>query len=287
MTIGRNIAAACAILTTSVIAEAGAQEKSTFHLFKPTPGELLREMSTDRPDKTESPFTVDAGHFQIEMDLINATHDHDTRGGTDTRTDNFSVATANLKAGLLNNVDLQLVFEPFTRERVSDRVAATTTSQSGFGDVTTRLKINLWGNDGGDTAFAMMPFVKFPTHQHDLGNDSIEGGVIFPLSVSLPHDWSMGLMTEFDFNRDASGSDHHLEFINSVTFSHDIYGSLAGYVEFFSLVSAEKNSDWIGTMDVGLTYGLTENLQLDAGINCGVTRAADDLNPFVGLSARF
>ncbi len=269
------------------MAEAGAQEKSTFHLFKPTPGKLLREISTDRPDKTESPFTVDAGHFQIEMDLINATHDRDTRGGTDTRTDSFSVATFNLKAGLLNNVDLQLILEPFIRERVSDHVAATTTSQSGFGDVTTRLKINFWGNDGGDTAFAMMPFVKFPTHQHDLGNDSVEGGVIFPFAVSLPHDWSMGLMTEFDFNRDASGSGHHLEFINSITFSHDICGSLAGYVEFFGLVSAEKDSDWIGTMDVGLTYGLTENLQLDAGINCGVTRAADDLNPFVGFSARF
>ncbi len=244
-------------------------------------------MSTDRPDKTESPFTVDAGHFQIEMDLINATHDRDTRDGADTRTDSFSVATSNLKAGLLNNVDFQLILQPFTRERVSDHIAATTTSQSGFGDITTRLKINLWGNDDGDTAFAMMPFVKFPTHQHDLGNDSVEGGIIFPFAVSLPHDWSMGLMTEFDFNRDAIGSSHHLEFINSVTFSHDIYGPLAGYVEFFSLVSAEKNSDWIGTMDVGLTYGLTENLQLDAGINCGVTRSADDLNPFAGLSVRF
>jgi hypothetical protein len=30
----------------------------------------LRELSTDRPDKTERPFTVDAGHFQLEMDLF-------------------------------------------------------------------------------------------------------------------------------------------------------------------------------------------------------------------------
>jgi hypothetical protein len=27
-------------------------------------------MSTDRPDKTESAYTVDAGHFQFEADLV-------------------------------------------------------------------------------------------------------------------------------------------------------------------------------------------------------------------------
>ena len=41
-------------------------DKSDYTLFNPTPRDRLREMSTDRPDKTESPFTVDAGHFQIE-----------------------------------------------------------------------------------------------------------------------------------------------------------------------------------------------------------------------------
>jgi hypothetical protein len=27
-------------------------------------------MSTDRPDKTESPYMVDAGHFPVEADLV-------------------------------------------------------------------------------------------------------------------------------------------------------------------------------------------------------------------------
>jgi len=40
--------------------------KSRYTLFNPTPRELVREMNTDRPDKTESPYTPDAGHFQIE-----------------------------------------------------------------------------------------------------------------------------------------------------------------------------------------------------------------------------
>ena len=30
----------------------------------------MRDMDTDRPDVTESPFTVDAGHIQLETDLL-------------------------------------------------------------------------------------------------------------------------------------------------------------------------------------------------------------------------
>jgi hypothetical protein len=90
-----------------------------------------------------------------------------------------------------------------------------------------------------------------------------------------------------DLVHDVSGSGHHPEFLNSVTFGHDIIGNLAGYAEFFSGVSTESGSDWIGTADVGLTYGLTKDIQLDGGVNIGITRAADDINPFLGISWRF
>ena len=45
-------------------------DKSAFHLFNPTPKELMREFATDRPDKTESAYSVDAGHFQFETDIL-------------------------------------------------------------------------------------------------------------------------------------------------------------------------------------------------------------------------
>src|ERR1039458_2338197 len=52
-------------------------DKNGYNLFNPTPDEYMREMSPDRPDKTDSPFTVDAGHFQLEMDYANFTYDRD------------------------------------------------------------------------------------------------------------------------------------------------------------------------------------------------------------------
>ncbi len=262
-------------------------DKSQYTLFNPTPAEYLREMSTDRPDKTESPFTVDAGHIQIETDLVSYTRDHDRSGDGNTRVDAWAITPVNFKIGLCNRTDLQIVVETYNHITTRDRSAGTRIRQSGFGDITNRLKINLWGNDGGPTAMAAMPFVKFPTSQDEIGNNSVEGGLILPLAVELPAGWSMGVMTEFDLNRNENGGGHHVEFVNTITLSHDIVGNLGGYVEFFSAVSAVSGSKWVGTADVGLTYAVTDNIQFDAGVNIGITRSADDINLFLGLSWRF
>jgi hypothetical protein len=42
---------------------------------------------------------VDAGHFQVEMDLVNGFLDEDRAGGGDQRTEIWAVAPMNLKLG--------------------------------------------------------------------------------------------------------------------------------------------------------------------------------------------
>lgn len=280
------VIAVCAAATHSVSA-ADVADKSQFTLLNPTPRELMRELSTDRPDLTESPYTVDAGHFQFELDLLNYTFDRYNSARSNTRDESLSVSTINAKVGLWNNVDLQLVVPVYNRVRSHDLTTGAVTRDDGFGDLITRLKVNLWGNDGGKTAFAIMPFVKMPTASSGLGNGFVEGGVILPLAVELPAGWGMGTMVEVDAVRNGVGSGYHAEIIQTVTFAHDIVGPLGGYVEFFSLLSTESGAGWVASVNTGLTYGLTSDIQLDCGINVGVTRSAPDLNPFVGITFRF
>lgn len=263
----------------------GAVNKSPYHLFNPTPRNEMREMSTDRPDKTESPYTVDAGHIQVETSILDYTNDQHNSEGSQEEIEAVGIMDTNLKLGLTNNSDIQWVFTPYTYEKTRNETKKNV--KQGFNDMQLRLKVNLWGNDEGTTALALMPFVKFPTNEDDLGNDAYEGGLIVPLGVSLPNDWNMGLMAEFDFNENTLDGDYHTEYIQSITFSHAIIGNLNGYIEFFSNVSAEEGSEWVATIDGGLTYALNQDIQLDAGVNLGVTRAADDINPFVGLSMRY
>lgn len=263
-------------------AEPAPADKTQYHLFNPTPREILRPLTTDRPDVTESPITVDAGRFQVEMDIVNYTRDDE--GGV--RTESLVAGSLNLKAGLLHNVDLQIIVDSYVRERT--RVApGPTTTTDGFGDITTRLKINFWGNDGGPTALAVMPFLKVPTASGGLGNDSVEGGLIVPFAFELPGEWSVGLMAEFDFLRNATGDGYHTDFVNTVSFGHDIVGDLAGYVEFVSVATTETGGDWRGFLSLGLTYGLCPNSQLDLGVIVGLNRAAEDVNPFLGFSFRY
>ncbi len=274
-----------ALVVPNMMGAAAAEPMDRRHytLFNPTPRELMRELSPDRPDLTEGPYTVDAGHFQIEMDAMNYSRDRE-RG---IRTESLNLGVVNLKAGLCHSADLQLVLEPYTAVRIRDRDAGTSDRHRGFGDITTRLKVNVWGNDSGATALAVMPFVKFPSNQDNLGNNAVEGGLIVPFAAELPAGWRLGAMTEVDFMEDADGSGYHPEFINTIAFGHDIVGKLAGYVEFFSLVSTERHARWVGAVGLGLTYRLSADVQLDGGLNIGVTRSADDFNPFLGISWRF
>jgi hypothetical protein len=264
-----------------------APNKSAFTLFNPTPADQMRELSTDRPDQTESPFTVDAGHFQVELDFVNYTYDRDTAGGADVRSRAWLFAPVNLKLGLLNCVDLQVMLDPQVRVRVEDRVARTTEKASGFGDATTRLKVNIWGNDGGKTALALMPFVKWPLSASSLRNGKTEGGLIVPLAVDLAEGWSLGLMTELDFVRNGANTGYDREWVNSVTVSHDLAEKIGCYVELVAITGSAPGFKWQGQLDVGFTYALRPNVQLDAGCNFGVTKSAPDYQPFVGLSYRY
>jgi hypothetical protein len=257
-----------------------AADKSRYHLFNPTPRDLMREMSTDRPDTTESPYTVDAGHYQAEMSFFDYSRDR----SDGVRTEAWAFGAMNLKAGLLNNVDLQVVFDAYTEERT--RESGITDTVTGFSDVTVRLKTNLWGNEGGKTAFAIMPFVKIPTGT-ELSNDHWEGGVILPLAVSLTDRIGLGIMLEADFVHDDERGGYDVEWVHTATLGFDLTEKLGLYVEYAGVASQEEEFDYQASFDAGVTFGATENLVFDAGIRVGLNEAAEDFGAFTGMSIRF
>jgi hypothetical protein len=261
--------------------------KSRYTVFNPTPVELMRELSTDRPDRTESPYTVDAGHVQIETEPFSYTGNRDGSKRNRVEVDSFTLASINAKLGLTNRTDLQLVLDTYTSTRTKDRSDGSTTRQRGVGDLTARLKYNLFGNDEGPIAAALLPFLTFPTSEDDLGTDGIEGGLIVPVAMELPAGFGLGLMTEVDLLRNADSSGRHYDFIYSATINRELFGSLAGYIEIFNVDSKEEGVDSASTLDFGFTLGIGANAQFDAGVNLGLSEDADDVNPFVGFTRRF
>lgn len=280
--IARGSLAVAAVCVATGSASAGGMDKSRYNLFNPTPDAGLRDMATDRPDKTESPYTVDAGRLQIEMDLVAYTRDR-AAGSTSETVD---VLPFNLKIGLTSVSDIQVVYGGYSHVRF-DRPGATKLTDDGGGDVLIRYKHNLWGNDGGRTALSLMPFVKIPTSSLAGANDDVEGGLIVPLAIDLTDGLGLGLMTEIDLVREDQGSGYAPVFISTAVLSKDLTDKLGLFAEIYGERSADDGAHTIVTIGAGVTYAVTDHLQLDTAVNVGVTEAADDINVFAGMSRRF
>lgn len=250
---------------------AGPPLIAAFLGFAVCPAAELRPLSTDRPDVTESPHTVDAGHFQFEMELANWSRDGSNR--------EFSLGELNTKIGLNPSTDLQLVLPFYTRVRDGDE---------GFGDVQIRLKHNLWGNGGdGPTALALMPYIKLPTANGDLGNDEFEGGMIIPFGFEGPAGWNFGIQGVLDIEADDDDSGHHLAVLASATGSHALTENTAMFLELVGVLSAESDSDGEAYFNTGVTWAPTPTWQLDGGIRVGLTNSSTDFTPFLGVSTKF
>jgi hypothetical protein len=260
-------------------------DKSGFTLLNPTPRVFMRVMSTDRPDMTESPYTVDAGHVQVELSFADWTYDHRNADEQTVRT--LAVAPMLLKVGLLNDVDLQVGLDPYTRQRTTDRATDTSETSDGFGDTAVRLKVNLWGNDAGEAALALMPFVKLPTAPDDLGNGEVEGGLIVPFAIALPNEFALGLMGEVDINRSAANDRYVVDFVHTATLGRPLVGELGAFIEYAGFLNLNGDEDYRGYFNTGLTYALTPDVQFDAGARVGLTEAADDFGVFAGVSLRY
>jgi hypothetical protein len=255
-------------------------DKSGYSLLNPTPKDQMRELSTDRPDTTESPYSVDAGHFQVELEALS--FGRDKSGGSTTKTFSSSV---NVKAGITNRSDVQVILEFYRNVHVSG--IGIDDDEIGVGDMDVRYKFNLWGNDDGPSALAVMPFITVPTHSEDFGSSrDLEGGIILPFATELDGGWNLGVMLEMDLIRNDADDGYTVSWLQSVTASHQIIGDLAGFLEFVNISSADDDAASEAYFDAGITYGFSDDIQFDAGTNIGLTQASEDVRLFLGVSVR-
>lgn len=261
---------------------AGAQsmDKTAYNLFNPVPDDQLRPLSSQAYDGFMDARTLDAGHFQLESDLIN----YDFNSSTPYRyyRDEYNWEPR-LSVGLLNNVDF------FVRPEYETRSPDFKSDSSEFGRITTGTKVNLWGNDGGTTALAVRPYLSIPTD----GGDVLGGGDI-ALLVRLPRGFSLKFDSEFyatENDQDAlfAGFDNGMSINKSLCAKADAYWYLN------TTVTSDPNQVWYGYTGFGLDYNFTGNLQMFAGIGFGLTSSgwvygetrAYDYNPRLGFVWRF
>jgi hypothetical protein len=278
----RRAILALALIVAGSAAQAG--DKSHYTLFNPTPNNLLRDMSTDRPDTTESPFTIDAGRVQIEMNLFGYARSYADPMGSITET--YEFATTNIRIGLTNAAEIGIVFQPHGIARMFPPLMRS----SGPGNIHIRAKFNLWGNDNfdksGDTAFALLPYMSFPVDStNGVSSGAVEGGLLLPLAVQLSETFGLGINAGIEAVENDAASGHHAETILTAALAQEWTDRFGTYYEVAAHFNTESGDAVV--LGTGFTLALSDNVQLDAGVNFGITDAADRINPFIGVSARF
>jgi hypothetical protein len=278
-------AIAALVVLVSWPAEAEEPDKSGYTLFDPTPDDLMRKFAPDRPTKGYSVRTIDAGHFELETDLVSYTYSH-TPGVT---THNIQAFDPTLKLGLTNWMDFEVQFNGLQYARsFGDAVVGNLTDTTGFGDVFLRSKINLLGNDSGPVGFALIPYVKLPSSTPGISNGAVEGGLIAPLALR-PGDFIVTLMTEIDDLKSANGNGRYTNFVNLVSASHPVprLEGVNATVELFSSAGTDPATPPVYTLDFGMNFRLDQRTILDIGLNLGLNSAAPKAQIYTGISARF
>jgi hypothetical protein len=283
-----------AVLSASALSfadDSPPSDKSGFTLFNPTPAADMREIDTDRPDKTNSPHTVDAGHLQIEFGLSDYTYNRDRYHGANARSDVVNAGEFNFRLGVLNHVELNAIVNPYVFDRETDYTTHQSTRQSSFGDTAVGGKINCWGDDGSDkvwdTALGIQAQFKIPTARKNVGNGHSELQIGLPLLINLPANLSLSLETAGNCERNSTDTGYVTGWDNSVSLDGTILGKLDGFIEYWSHVSSEGHQEAQQTLDVGLIYGFSDNLVIDTGVFLGLNHASPSVEWTLGGTIRF
>ena len=263
------------ILASDVFAESASRTGPLGFGF----AELHEPMETDRPDFTEGTRTIQPGHFQVELGY-GYTYDDDT----DLK--EHGIGEALFRIGLVNIAELR-----FSLAGYQD-VEEGSVSSYGTSDLTVGTKIRVF--EACDCNFDVSALVELtlPTGSEDLSQDDVSPKA----SILWAYGWDesssladFSLAGNFNFDVPVEDSDYYFEPSASLAFGYSLTESLGTYLEYFGFYPSGGNApSTVSThfLNAGLTYGLTENLQLDLLVGMGINDSAEDFFTGCGVSFR-
>ncbi|MGE3799662.1 MAG: transporter [Candidatus Kapaibacterium sp.] len=249
------------------------------------------ELVTDRPDQTESASTIAPGSVQIEAGVeISVNEFVDISGGADsTDTEKKLTAPALLvRVGLFDGVELRIGgswisqnFDPRNdcRQTIFPLPPCNYYSDlSGLGDISVGGKVRLMKGDGLSPQVALLAHLTLP-----VGADGIAPEVLVPdIRLAMAHDLSETF--SLGYNIGGAWEDEEFTGLYTVALGLGLTDAFGCFFELYGNGPWEENPEH--SFDSGLTWLVTNNVQLDIASGIGLTEEAEDLFLGAGLSVR-
>ncbi|MBB3193637.1 transporter [Roseateles terrae] len=253
----------------------------TAALAVPLTGRADDGIATDRPDFVESSDTVGKGRFQIETSVA---FDRDKTQGVRSRT--RSTPTL-LRWGAWDHVELRLETDGAIRSKVT--AGGLTDTVSGFADTSLGLKWHVadGSEDGSRPGMAWLIHVDAPSGSSAFKGEGWRPSVRFTAEWDLPRDLSAGVMAGLYQERN-SDNHRYVGGILAATLGVPLRENWRAFVEVAGQsLASNRNGGKVVTLDTGLTWQLTPDLQMDTAVFRGLSKAAPDWSWTVGVSVRF
>ena len=226
----------------------------------------IESIQTDRPDLTESAFTVPAGYFQVEAGLLRTTFNSESSL-------NF-LPTILIKYGISSNFELRvntdLAF--YSQDGISEGLVIP---------LSVGIKVAISDEKGVIPKTAFIGHLKIPTG----GTGELSLIYVAPsFRFTMQHSLSKRISLGYNLGIEWSGITAEPIFIYTITSGMSLSNKFGAYLEIFGFAPQFNKAEH--SLDAGITYLFNNNRQADVSFGFGLTPNAPDYLISAGYSFR-
>lgn len=241
-----------------------------FSQEKTNPGTLV----TDRPDATEAPTLVPKGYLQIETGAL---YEDSKENQFKQKTTTFN--TTLLRYGLLDNFELRVGWD-FAEVKTEINGTELDDIASGLSPLLLGAKIGVteekgWLPEIGLIGHLFLPFTA--------GADFRPETTGIDFRFSFAHTLSEKSSLAYNLGAEWGNDSPEAAYIYTIAYGYSVTDTFGFYAELYGDLPEDTSANHL--WDAGLTYLLSNSIQLDATVGSGITKG-QNLLLSAGVSVR-
>ena len=224
----------------------------------------LGALITDRPDATESPNVIPVGYLQVETGAF-----YESFEDQGIKTEDLTLNTTLLRFGLLKNLELRLGWD-FVEGKTKIDGNTLDNVTSGLSPLLLGIKIPVAKENG------CWPEIGFLGHLYltfSAGSDYKTENTGVDFRFSFAHTLSENSSLAYNLGAQWRDDSPEAAYIYTIAYGHSISEKFGVYFELYGDLSENSmaNHYW----DAGMTYLISNNVQLDATVGTSFTEGQD------------
>jgi len=221
---------------------------------------------TDRPDATESPTAMPKGFLQVETGAF-----YEAFEENNIKNETYTYNTTLVRYGLLNNLEVRLGWN-FVEGKTRVNGNTLEDVSSGFIPLLFGFKTTIAQENGCFPEIGFLGHLYLPfTASNDYKPETTGADFRFAFAHTLSENSTLS------YNLGAAWGDDSSEasYVYTIAYGHSITDKLSAYAELYGDLpeNSKSNHFW----DAGLTYLISNNVQLDATVGSSITKGQDIL----------